>query len=88
MFRRFLSAALFPIVWAIRVGEHRRVLAALAELDDHGLADIGLSRQDLRDVTALPRGADPSLVLAERAAEREFLARRSRACAQSRMAAE
>ncbi|MDE3177851.1 MAG: DUF1127 domain-containing protein [Pseudomonadota bacterium] len=78
MFRRFVSAALFPIVWWVRVAEHRRVLADLAQLDDRGLADIGLSRQDLRDATALGLGVDPSVVLAKRAAEREFWARRVR----------
>jgi hypothetical protein len=54
------------------------VLGALCELDDRGLADIGLSRQDLRDVTALPVGADASVVLAERAREREENALRAR----------
>ena len=56
--------------WPFRVADHRRALAALAGLDDRELADIGLMRQDLRDVTALPLGADPTLPLAERAQER------------------
>ena len=42
----------------------------LAELDDRMLADIGLSRSDLRDAYALPPWRDPSDVLARRAAER------------------
>ncbi len=74
MFRRLTAV----LNWPFEVFEHRRVLTQLAEMDDRGLADIGLSRQDLRDVTALPLGADPSRTLAQRAAEREGLARRAR----------
>lgn len=39
-----------PFVWADRVAERRH----LAELDDHMLRDIGLSRADLHTVTAKP----------------------------------
>ena len=84
MFRR-LSAVL---TWPFRVWEHRRVLAQLGEMDDRSLADIGLTRQDLRDVTALPRGADPTRSLSRRAAEREFLSKRARRSPPSRVAAE
>ena len=66
-----LSRLAFDLAsWPFRVADHRRALAALAGLDDRELADIGLMRQDLRDVTALPLGADPTLPLAERAQER------------------
>jgi uncharacterized protein YjiS (DUF1127 family) len=78
MFRRFASLTLSLLLWPLRVAENRRVLAALGGLDDRGLADIGLSRQDLRDVTALPLGLDPTPMLAGRAAEREAQARRAR----------
>ncbi len=78
MLARLASLALNVVLWPVRVAEHRRVLGALAGMDDRGLSDIGLSRQDLRDVTALPRGVDPTSALAARAAEREALARRSR----------
>lgn len=78
MLARLASLGLNLVLWPVRVAEHRRVLGALAELDDRGLADIGLSRQDLRDVTAMPRGVDPTPTLAARAAEREALARRRR----------
>lgn len=78
MFGRLISLALSLLLWPVRVAENRRVLAALAGIDDRGLADIGLSRQDLRDVTALPLARDPTPVLATRAAERETLARRAR----------
>ena len=79
------------LTWPLRVAEHRRVMAALGAMDDRGLSDIGLIRQDLRDATALPRGADPSAMLAQRACERETLQRRRRVAerpAPPRMAAE
>jgi uncharacterized protein YjiS (DUF1127 family) len=78
MLRRLANLVVDVLIWPLRVAENRRVLGALCELDDRGLADIGLSRQDLRDVTALPVGADASVVLAERAREREENALRAR----------
>ncbi len=57
-------------LWPIRVAYARRVLAELAALDDRGLADIGLGRHDLRDMTAYGLGEDPTGTLAERARER------------------
>jgi uncharacterized protein YjiS (DUF1127 family) len=78
MLRRLANLVVDVLIWPLRVAENRRVLGALCELDDRGLADIGLSRQDLRDVTALPVGADASVVLAERAREREESALRAR----------
>ncbi len=57
-------------LWPIRVAQARRVLAELAALDDRGLADIGLGRHDLRDMTAFGLGEDPSGRLAERARDR------------------
>jgi uncharacterized protein YjiS (DUF1127 family) len=77
------------LAWPFQVFEHRRVLAQLGSMDERELADIGLNRQDLRDVTALPLGVDPSRALAQRAAEREFLATRARRPRRpTRMAAE
>jgi uncharacterized protein YjiS (DUF1127 family) len=78
MFRRLVSFAAAVVLWPVRVAEHRRILAELAVPDDRGLADIGLRRQDLRDVTALSLSADPSAALAQRARERERLARSTR----------
>jgi len=85
MLRRLANFVVDILTWPLRVAENRRVLGALCELDDRGLADIGLTRQDLRDVTALPFGADPSLALAERAEEREQHARRARGAAKVRL---
>ncbi len=49
---------------------NRRVAAGLAGLDDHMLADIGLTRSDLRDAYSEPLWRDPTDILASRAAER------------------
>jgi uncharacterized protein YjiS (DUF1127 family) len=88
MLRRFVSSIVSLLLWPVRVAENRRIMAALGELDDRGLSDIGLSRQDLRDVTALPLGRDPTPLLAERAAEREAQALRARRRQPPRIAAE
>jgi hypothetical protein len=56
--------------WPLRVLEARSLMGQLGGLSDHELADVGLRRQDLRDATALPLGADPSLLFEERAHER------------------
>jgi uncharacterized protein YjiS (DUF1127 family) len=53
---------------------HRHDAAVLAALDDHMLADIGLSRTDLNDALSEPLWRDPTAVLARRHGER----RRSR----------
>jgi uncharacterized protein YjiS (DUF1127 family) len=78
MLRQLVNLVVDILTWPVRVAENRSVLAALCDLDDRGLADIGLTRQDLRDATALPAGADASVVLAERAREREENALRTR----------
>ena len=56
--------------WPFRVAAARRALAQLAGFDDRELADIGLVRQDLRDVSALALADDPTEMLAARAGER------------------
>jgi uncharacterized protein YjiS (DUF1127 family) len=53
-----------------RAVRNRRAAAGLAGLDDHMLADIGLTRSDLRDAYAEPLWHDPTDLLASRAAER------------------
>jgi len=54
-----------------------RAATTLAGLDDHMLADIGITRSDLRDAYAEPLWHDPTDVLAGRAAERRLRRRRS-----------
>lgn len=53
-----------------RAIRNRLEASALARLDDHMLADIGLTRSDLRDAYSEPLWHDPTDVLAGRAAER------------------
>jgi len=56
--------------------KNRRDAMRLADLDDRMLADIGISRSDLRDAYAELPWRDPSEVLARRAAERRVRHRR------------
>jgi uncharacterized protein YjiS (DUF1127 family) len=77
--------ALAPVVRRLRTGarlagrvlrllghslKNRQAAGRLAGLDDRMLADIGLTRSDLRDAYAEPLWHDPTAVLARRAAER------------------
>ena len=51
-------------VWRLIVAiKHRRELAHLADLDDRMLADIGLTRTDLRDACSEPLWRDPTSML-------------------------
>lgn len=62
-------AALALGVWRLAVAiKHRRELAHLADLDDHMLADISLTRSDLRDTYSEPLWRDPTSLLARRRA--------------------
>ena len=54
---------------------HRHDATALAALDDHMLADIGLTRADLNDALAEPLWRDPTMVLARRRGERRWARR-------------
>jgi uncharacterized protein YjiS (DUF1127 family) len=54
----------------VRAVRNRHAAAGLAGLDDHMLADIGLTRSDLRDAYSEPLWHDPTDLLASRAAER------------------
>jgi uncharacterized protein YjiS (DUF1127 family) len=62
--------------WPAHVLEARRTLAQLARMSDRELIDIGLTRQDLCDCTALPLDDDPSEKLARERAHRAWLAHR------------
>src|ERR1043165_2548278 len=56
--------------------KNRRDAAVLAGLDDHMLADIGLTRGDLRDAYSEPAWRDPTAVLVSRVHERRINRRR------------
>jgi uncharacterized protein YjiS (DUF1127 family) len=68
--KSLLSVLESVCLWPARAASARRDLALLASLDDRGLADIGLIRQDLRDATAFSLFEDPTAHLAARARER------------------
>ncbi|MCZ7643251.1 MAG: DUF1127 domain-containing protein [Pseudorhodoplanes sp.] len=53
-----------------RAFQHRREAVTLARMDDRMLADIGLTRSDLRDAYGQPLWTDPTTILAARAKER------------------
>ncbi len=74
-FERDRRSSLVEIVrraaaWPFRVAAARAALNALAGMDGRELADIGLTRSDLRDVSALALDHDPTVLLARRARER------------------
>jgi uncharacterized protein YjiS (DUF1127 family) len=54
----------------VRAYRHRLDATALAGVDDQALADIGLTRSDLRDAFAEPLWRDPTSLLHDRAGER------------------
>jgi uncharacterized protein YjiS (DUF1127 family) len=51
---------------------HRREAQMLAGLDRHMLADIGITRADVRDAFSEPFWEDPTALLRERAIERRL----------------
>jgi uncharacterized protein YjiS (DUF1127 family) len=57
--------------------KNRRDAVTLAHLDDRMLADIGLTRGDVRDAFSEPVWRDPTAVLVSRAHERRINRRRS-----------
>ncbi|WP_181705974.1 DUF1127 domain-containing protein [Chthonobacter rhizosphaerae] len=58
----------FADAWTVM--QNRRRLKGIAELDDYLLADIGLTRDDLRTAYALPVHRDPTEYLADLSTER------------------
>jgi uncharacterized protein YjiS (DUF1127 family) len=71
--RAFLALLALVTRWLkeiARTRRHRREAAALAGLDRHMLADIGLNRADVCDAFSAPFWEDPTILLRERAGER------------------
>jgi uncharacterized protein YjiS (DUF1127 family) len=64
------------LTWPARVGAARRTMSQLAQMSDFELRDIGLTRSDINDTTALPLGDDPSSLLVRRRAWRDRTPRR------------
>jgi uncharacterized protein YjiS (DUF1127 family) len=58
-----LRAVLLPVHWWKR----RRTVVRLIDLDDHILCDIGMCRDDIREINRLPLGVNAELILRQRA---------------------
>ncbi|HEY1152527.1 MAG TPA: DUF1127 domain-containing protein [Pseudolabrys sp.] len=78
-FGAMVQASLVLIAMLVRVAkrlvrgvQNRRAAAVLAHLDARMLADIGLTRSDVRDATAAPMWDDPTTLLRTRALERRL----------------
>ena len=61
----------------LQLAKNRRDAASLSGLDERMLADIGLTRGDLRDAYSEPVWRDPTAVLVNRAQERRVNRRRA-----------
>ena len=59
-----------------QIVKNRRDAVVLAGLDDRMLADIGLTRGDVRDAVSVPMWRDPTAILVSRAHERRVNRRR------------
>ena len=69
------SLAAVAARWAkvvARASRNRREAAQLAKLDRRMLADIGITRADVRDAFSEPFWEDPTALLRERAIERRM----------------
>ncbi|HXE26517.1 MAG TPA: DUF1127 domain-containing protein, partial [Roseiarcus sp.] len=71
MASRAAGAVWRVVAWPARVGAARRAMSELARMSDYELRDIGLTRSDINDTSALPLSADPTGLLARRRAWRE-----------------
>ena len=67
-----------PVRALLQTIKNRRDATMLAGLDDHMLADIGLTRGDLRDAYSEPVWRDPTAILVSRSHERRINRRRVR----------
>jgi uncharacterized protein YjiS (DUF1127 family) len=73
--RAFAALLAFATYWSrqiARARRHRRDAAVLAGLDRTMLADLGLTRSDVRDAFSEPFWEDPTALLRERALERRW----------------
>jgi len=69
-YRGAATALLRTLSWPARVAAARRMMGELARMSESELRDIGLTRHDLNDASALPLDADPSALLVRRRAGR------------------
>jgi uncharacterized protein YjiS (DUF1127 family) len=59
-FQKLHALAMRLILWPARVLATRRTLAELGGLSEYELRDVGLTRQDLMNLTARPLDEDPT----------------------------
>ena len=69
-FGLLLQAIGRSLLWPVRVYRARQTLHQLSLMDARELRDIGLTPYDLHAAQGLPLDADPTRLLADRAAER------------------
>jgi len=77
LLRAFASVVALVTAWLkelARARRHRREANVLARLDRRMLADIGITRADVRDAFSEPFWDDPTALLRERALERRLSA--------------
>jgi uncharacterized protein YjiS (DUF1127 family) len=75
LLRVFASVVAVVTYWLkefARARRHRRQANVLAGLDRHMLADIGITRTDVRDAFSEPFWHDPTSILLDRAPERRL----------------
>jgi uncharacterized protein YjiS (DUF1127 family) len=75
LLRAFASVVALVTAWLkelVRARRHRREANVLAGLDRRMLADIGITRADVRDAFSEPFWDDPTALLRERALERRI----------------
>jgi len=73
--RAFASVLALVTHWVkelLRARKHRRQAKLLAGFDNRMLADIGITRSDVRDAFSEPFWDDPTALLRERALERRI----------------
>lgn len=72
VFRHAISAVSGKVAALVRILLNRRVAGQLQHLSDHDLADIGLTRDDLRHGLSMPFTVDPTAELARRARQNAY----------------
>jgi len=71
-FAAMLALVTYWLKQLSRARRHRREASMLAGLDRRMLADVGITRSDVRDAFSEPFWEDPTALLRERALERRW----------------
>jgi uncharacterized protein YjiS (DUF1127 family) len=70
MLRKIWGTLCFVARWPLRVHANRQLLGQMSGMSDYELSDIGVTRGDLNDSSALPLHSEVGAFLAKRASER------------------